>query len=132
MDGSFNPKTKVYGYGGFLIANYQKHILMGSNNDTEMATMRNVAGEIDGSIAAIKKAIELGLKELTIFYDYAGIEKWATKDWKRNKKGTMAYSSFIDEATNKIKLNFVHVKGHTGIEGNEEADQLAKKAVGIN
>ena len=46
----------------------------GADNDAEMATMRNVAGEIKGAEAAVKKAIELGIKELVIYYDYMGIE----------------------------------------------------------
>ena len=32
----------------------------------------------------------------------------------------------------KIDIKFVKVKGHSGVEGNEEADLLAKQAVGIN
>ena len=56
-----------------------------------MASMRNVAGEILGSMAAIKKAIELGLKDISIFYDYAGIKAWAVGEWKRNNIGTIEY-----------------------------------------
>ncbi len=131
VDGSYNVATKVYGYGGFLIHNGQKEILQGAGNDEEMASMRNVAGEILGSTAAIKKAIELGLKDITIYYDYMGIELWATGAWKRNKAGTIAYYDYINSIKNLINIKFVKVKGHSGIEGNEEADRLAKQAVGI-
>ena len=131
VDGSFNVTNNVYGYGGFLIANGEKYILMGSGDEPEMASMRNVAGEVLGSQATIKKALELGLSELTIYYDYAGIEMWALGNWKRNKKGTIAYYDYVNSIRHKISLNFVKVKGHSGIDGNEEADRLAKKAVGI-
>ena len=33
---------------------------------------------LKGAEAAVKKAIELGIKELVIYYDYMGIEMWAT------------------------------------------------------
>lgn len=131
VDGSYNIATKVYGYGGFLVENEKKHVISGNGSDTEMAAMRNVAGEVLGCMAAVKLAIELEIKEVSIYYDYLGIEMWATGGWKRNKKGTIAYYEYMQSVKDIIKVNFVKVKGHSGVEGNEEADKLAKKAVGI-
>ncbi|MCR5516219.1 MAG: ribonuclease H family protein, partial [Lachnospira sp.] len=106
VDGSFNIATGVYGYGGFLIVGKEKYVLQGSGSDKEMASMRNVSGEILGSMAAIKKAIELGLSEVYIYFDYMGIRAWALGEWKRNKTGTIKYYDYIQSVKDKIDIHF--------------------------
>ncbi len=131
VDGSYNIKTNVYSYGGYISVNGKKTIFSGSGSEPEYADMRNVAGEIKGSMAAIDMAIDMGLDTLVVYFDYMGIKSWATGDWKTNKPGTKKYKEFIDKASKKINIIFKKVRAHTGVDGNEEADMLAKKAAGI-
>lgn len=131
VDGSFNADTKAYGYGGFLDVDGRRFPLMGSGNDPELASMRNVAGEIYGSMAAVHKAEELGLRKITILYDYMGIEQWAKGNWKANKQATQDYKDFMNPFNRRVSIDFEHVQAHTGIEGNEMADVMAKSAVGL-
>lgn len=133
VDGSFNPETKVYGWGGFIIdQNGKKHILQGCGNNKEFAKLRNVAGEIFGSSFVLLKAAMLGMRELTLYYDYDGVANWPLKKWKCNNETTETYAWFVQNLIKTgLKIHFQKVKGHAGIHGNEEADRLAKEAVGI-
>lgn len=128
VDGSYNAYTKTYGYGVYLNDGVE-HEIKGSGKEPAMAAMRNVAGEIEGAMAAMKYAMDHGIKELTIYYDYVGIEAWATGKWQANKKETQAYRDFC--RTCPVKIAYEKVKGHSGVKGNDRADRLAKMSVGI-
>lgn len=131
IDGSFNTKTKVYGWGVLFIDHLgQKYILQGSGNEPDMVALRNVAGEITAATEAIKHAQKLNQDILVLHYDYEGIAKWATGLWKAKKPATKAYMKFCKSVA-PMKLLFVHTKAHTGIPGNEIADILAKNACGL-
>ena len=132
VDGSFNLSTGVYGYGGVLLCrDGSARPLQGHGRDETLRTMRNVAGEIHGSMAAIQAAADAGIASITIFYDYMGIEMWANGQWKTNKEGTRAYKTFIDQIRPRIEIRFQKVAAHTGVRFNELVDQLAKASVGI-
>lgn len=132
VDGSYNKKSQEYGYGCVLIE-HQKVIAKynGKGNHKDYLDMRNVAGEIAGAQMAIRYAIEHHYPMICIYYDYEGIEKWATQQWKARKIGTQAYRDFIQESLQKIDIQFMKVLAHSGDIYNEMADSLAKKAVGL-
>ena len=131
VDGSFNVATNEFSYGAVIFHNGNEIHLSKKYDDEELATMRNVAGEIYGSMAAMKYAYENGVKKLTIYHDYEGIAKWCQGLWKTNKEGTINYKRYYDAASKRVKIEFVKVKGHSGDKYNDLADKLAKEAVGI-
>ena len=132
VDGSYNIKTKEYGYGCILL--YGQDIVAkyyGKGNHPDYVDMRNVAGEIAGAKVAIEYALKNHYPMVCIYYDYEGIEKWANGDWKANKIGTKAYQDFVKKARENLDIYFVKVLAHSGDYYNEQVDGLAKKAVGI-
>ena len=131
VDGSYNTATGEYGYGAVIITADGEVELYEKGTDQELAQMRNVAGEIKASEAAMRYAMENGYKSITIFHDYEGIARWCTGDWKTNKEGTKEYKNFFDEVSKKIEVSFVKVKGHSGDKYNDKADMLAKRAAGL-
>jgi viroplasmin and RNaseH domain-containing protein len=130
IDGSFNAKTGVFGYGVVSFTNEGKRNYSGAS-DTPDAAHRNVAGELAAALFAMETAVEKGKKKLYIHYDYAGIEKWATGEWKTNLELTRNYKARVGEYAKKLRISFVKVKAHSADPYNDEADALAKKACGI-
>ena len=131
VDGSFNATTGEYGFGAVVLENGEIHEYKESFSDIEMASMRNVAGEIEGARFVMRYCVENGIKSVKIVYDYVGVEAWATGAWKTNKKGTKAYKEYYDSVRDKLSVEFEKVKGHSGDKYNDMADALAKSAVGI-
>lgn len=126
VDGSYSDFYKMYSYGVVIL--HKKDIIKfsGKDNNKENLSMRNVAGELLGATEAIKWAINNKIRDIQIYYDYEGIEKWATGVWKTNKEGTKNYKNFIDSIKNIINIHYIKVKAHSGVIYNEQADILAK------
>jgi ribonuclease HI len=129
VDGSYNVSTKEYSCGVvFLWESQELHIAQKGESE-ELASMRNVAGELLGAELAMKKAVELGVKKLAIYHDYQGIASWCLGQWKTNKEGTRAYKEYYDTVKSQLEIRFVKVKGHSGDVYNDLADQLAKSVI---
>lgn len=132
VDGSYEKNINKYAYGCVILWKGQQVELSGNGNEKELLTMNNVAGELMGSMEAIKWAIQKKATSIVIYHDYEGIAKWANDVWKANKIGTKKYKEFIANSRKKLKIDFVKVRAHTGVEWNERADELAKKALSAN
>lgn len=131
VDGSYNVATGEYSYGMIIITRDGELRFNKKMNDPELALMRNVAGEIKGAEAAMQYAIDNGYKSIAIYYDYQGIEKWCTGEWKTNRSGTTAYKNYYDSVKNKLGISFNKVASHSNNKYNDIADALAKEALGI-
>lgn len=132
VDGSYNIKTKEFSYGAVIFHNGREITMSEAFDDPENAAMRNVAGEIRGAAAVMLWCIENNIKKLDLYYDYEGIEKWCTGEWRANKSGTIAYKKQYDWIKERLDVKFIKVKGHSGNKYNDMADRLAKNAVGID
>lgn len=132
VDGSYEHSIREYGSGVVIIKNeeviktYSK-----KGNDKDLVGMRNVAGEIEAAKIAMDYCIDNNINNLVLYFDYEGIEKWCLGLWKTNKEGTVKYKKFYDNIKDKLNVEFVKVKAHSGNKYNDEADKLAKKAIGI-
>lgn len=127
VDGSFNGQNASWAY---IVVDDNKVISQdsGTITDPELNLGWQIAGELQAVIEAIKycKARDLAAR---IFYDYAGIEYWATGSWRAKKSYTIAYAKFMAENKEYIK-EFVKIKSHTGNFWNEKVDRLAKMSYG--
>lgn len=130
-DGSYNIYDKRFAYGIVMFARGEKLTFSEAFTNPALASMRNVAGEIMGARRAMEYCIENGYTSLEILYDYEGVEKWCTGVWKTTKEGTAEYCRYYNSIKEKLRVVFTKVKGHSGNKFNDEADRLAKDALGI-
>lgn len=124
VDGSFIDGCT--GYGAVILK--EKDIvaeLSGKVDSPEAFNSRQVAGEIQAVIEVLEWCKNEDIREITIFFDFQNIEKWATGKFRTNTPMTQAYKAYIDKS--EVKVTWVKVESHTGIELNDRADALAKK-----
>ena len=133
VDGSHTVKRMgEYGWG---FAAYDKGAEIfadcGLGTHEEAASMRNVAGELSAAMRAVLWAQKEGLKEIRIHHDYQGVSAWADGEWKAKNWMTQYYRDFISQRRQEMKIVFFKEAAQTGVIGNERADQLAKKPLGL-
>ncbi|HKP84585.1 MAG TPA: RNase H family protein, partial [Blastocatellia bacterium] len=124
VDGSYINGSTGYGLvvlkGGRVVEE-----LCGQVADAEVGGTHQVAGELRAVEEGLKWCEKNGVKEVSIFYDYLGIEKWATGAWKAKQPLTQRYAKLARESG--VRVRWRKVNSHTGDRWNDRADKLAKK-----
>ncbi|WP_031543329.1 viroplasmin family protein [Mesoplasma photuris] len=127
-DGSYLSEGNNYSYGTVVLWKDREYYFSQRFNDQENASLRNVAGELEGAKKAMKFAFDQKIQYLIIHHDYQGVASWATREWKANLPATQAYQEFYDQISTRVNVEFKWVKGHSGDHYNDLADQLAANA----
>lgn len=112
---------------GLLVKKDGEEVYRAKGNDIPVEALkhRNVAGEIVGILKALQWCQKHGITEVTLYYDYQGLESWATEAWRAKLPFTQSYAKTVKASG--IYIHWVKVKAHSGNPENEIVDQLAKE-----
>lgn len=137
-DGSFmNRKPQIAGYGVYF-ANVDIDDI---SEPFTVGTLTNQRAELYAIYKGIQTVIKkCNFEKLTVFTDsmYSinsitnWIHSWKKNGWVSSSKKPVANKDIIKKIDNytsnskyKNKIDFKHVKGHSGNKGNDKADELA-------
>lgn len=124
VDGSYQDGG--IGYGAIILRSGEEiHRLAGRVEHS--LEQRQVAGELEAVQQVVMWCSQQQITQIEILYDYEGIQKWATGEWRAEKDLTRRYAAFMETAP--VHVVWTKVKSHTGDRWNEAADQLAKAAI---
>ncbi|MCM1056749.1 MAG: ribonuclease H family protein [Firmicutes bacterium] len=130
VDGSYEDSLKKYAFGCVFLTPEGHIYTQYGNGDREQSLQhRNVTGEMLGAMYAVKTAMVNGFQGIEIRYDYQGIEKWVTGEWRSKTELTRKYALAMRDWGRSIEIRFQKVAAHTNVRYNELADSLAKKGL---
>ena len=127
IDGSFDKRKGVVGSGGVMLIGTEEVEFSLSSIDPNHVAYWNVSGELLAALHVVDYALDHGYTSCSLYYDYMGIEMWATGRWSTNNPLTTSYARKMKEASKQLRIDFHKVKAHSGIAYNDRADALAKK-----
>ena len=132
-DGACKGNPGIGGWGAWLRAGEHEKEMCGGEHDTTNNRME---------LTATIKALETLKVPCTVdiytdsVYVRDGVTKWMS-NWKRNNWRTASKQlvknkdlwQALDAAIGQHEINWHWVKGHSGNQGNERADQLANQGI---
>ncbi|NXT22066.1 RNH1 Ribonuclease, partial [Syrrhaptes paradoxus] len=98
----------------------------------------NQRAEIHAACKAIEQAKSQNIKKLIIYTDSkftingitSWVDNWKTNGWRTSSGGSVINKEDferLDSLSKGIEIQWMHIPGHAGFQGNEEADRLARE-----
>ncbi|XP_061213611.1 ribonuclease H1 isoform X3 [Neopsephotus bourkii] len=98
----------------------------------------NQRAEIHAACKAIEQAKGQNIKKLIIYTDSkftingitSWVDNWKTNGWRTSSGGSVINKEDFERLANlskDIEIQWMHIPGHAGFQGNEEADRLARE-----
>ncbi|XP_010076773.1 PREDICTED: ribonuclease H1, partial [Pterocles gutturalis] len=98
----------------------------------------NQRAEIHAACKALEQAKSQNIKKLIIYTDSkftingitSWVDNWKTNGWRTSSGGSVINKEDferLDSLSKGIEIQWMHIPGHAGFQGNEEADRLARE-----
>ncbi|XP_030626399.1 ribonuclease H1 [Chanos chanos] len=98
----------------------------------------NQRAELQAACKALEQAREMNIKKLALYTDSMftinGITKWVktwkTSGWRLKSGGQVTNKEDfqkLDKLNEEVEVVWLHIPGHSGYRGNEEADRLSRE-----
>ncbi len=134
-DGACKGNPGPGGWGALILQGDTKNEIYGGEANTTNNRM-----EIMAVIRALKTIN--AENEITVFTDSTYVQKginewiakWKINGWRTSNKKEVKNKDLwvqLDNLTSQLKINWIWVKGHSGHPGNDRADYLANKGIGM-
>ena len=132
-DGACRGNPGPGGWGAYMLYQDAEKKINGAEPETTNNRMELKA--VIESLSLLKRSCQIDLKTDSK-YVLQGITEWLP-GWKRNGWKTAAKKPVknvdlwqrLDQEAGRHQIDWHWVKGHSGVEGNEIADQLANEAI---
>ena len=132
-DGACRGNPGPGGWGALLISGDRRRTMYGgehetTNNRMELMAAIEALNALNGSRSVVlhtdSKYVMDGIN--------SWMENWKKRGWKTSDKKPVKNKDLwqaLDDAVSRHEIKWKWVKGHTGVPGNEEADELANRGI---
>jgi len=132
VDGSYNFETEISGSAAVLKINQKcrPHRVAFQRKYKILKLYGSNISEMNAVKIAIKSSLSLGVTDLTIYYDWSGLEFFSHQSNIKERHSVCQcyqhYADFVELKSKSMEIKFVKVKAHSGVKFNTVADKMAR------